>query len=81
METQIEQEKRDIINKANAIAKILGGDMSHYSLNAYHSDSLITMHFNFPDNRDINRFMHDLHVNHIGLLLENTSKTSCAVLI
>ena len=72
-------DKKDMCKKATKIASNMNGEYTHMESSCV--DKLIWMHYNFDNNLKINEFMHECYMNNIGLLLRNTSNTSCAVLI
>jgi len=72
-------DQQDKCNKATEIATEMNGEYSHMDRSGV--DKFIWMHYNFDHNLRINEFMHECYMNNIGLLLKNTSKTSCAILI
>lgn len=72
-------DQQDKYNKATELATGLNGEYTH--MDKAGMDKHIWFHYDFKYNRKINEFMYECHMNNIGLLIKNTGRTSCAILI
>jgi hypothetical protein len=70
--------QEEMYEKATELADLWMGKYSHVEETV---GNLVWFHYNFNDNLKINQFIYDLHTHNIGLLVKNTSDTSCAVLL